>query len=91
MKGKVIARWSGAGLEGKMKEFKKQCHSCTYVIARYRTPYALVDIINITKIAGQINESFYAEIKVARVRKEMGIEMGKLGAMPIACETEAEN
>lgn len=38
----------------------------------------------ITKLAGQINESFYAEIKVARVRKEAGIEMNKLGAMPIA-------
>mgnify|MGYP001597369019 CR=1 FL=1 len=38
----------------------------------------------ITKLAGQINESFYAEIKVARVRKEGGVQMGQLGSMPIA-------
>jgi hypothetical protein len=37
----------------------------------------------ITKLAGQINESFYAETKVAKVRAEAGQEMDKLGAMKI--------
>jgi len=38
---------------------------------------------NITKLAGQINESFYAEVKVAKARAEAG-EFG-LGAMKIGC------
>jgi hypothetical protein len=37
----------------------------------------------ITKMAGQINESFYAEIKVAKIRLEAGEAMTKLGDMPI--------
>lgn len=38
---------------------------------------------NITKLASQINESFYAEIKVAKVRAEAGVVMSGLGAMSI--------
>jgi hypothetical protein len=37
----------------------------------------------ITKLAGQINESLYAEVKVAKVRLEAGIVMGELGAMRV--------
>ena len=37
----------------------------------------------ITKLAGQINESFYAEIKVAQVRCAAGDVMVDLGAMQI--------
>ena len=37
----------------------------------------------ITQLAGQINESFYAEIKVAKVRAEAGAAMVDLGAMPV--------
>lgn len=37
----------------------------------------------ITKLAGQINESFYAEIKVAKVRAEAGQVMPQLGEMQI--------
>ena len=37
----------------------------------------------ITKLAGQINESFYAEIKVAKVRQEAGENMPSLGEMSI--------
>lgn len=37
----------------------------------------------ITKLAGQVNESFYAEIKVAKVRTEAGEQMTPLGDMPI--------
>jgi hypothetical protein len=37
----------------------------------------------ITKLAGQINESFYAEIKVATIRAGAGEELTKLGAMSI--------
>jgi len=36
---------------------------------------------NITKLAGQINESFYAEVKVAKVRAEAGENMPILGQM----------
>lgn len=35
----------------------------------------------ITKLAGQINENFYAEIKVAKVRLEAGENMPKFGEM----------
>jgi hypothetical protein len=38
---------------------------------------------NITKLAGQINESFYAEVKVAKVRAEAGAIMPALGEMLI--------
>lgn len=37
----------------------------------------------ITKMAGQINESFYAEIKVAKVRAEAGEELTALGSLPL--------
>ena len=37
----------------------------------------------ITKLAGQINESFYAEIKVAVLRTAAGEAFTKLGAMPV--------
>jgi hypothetical protein len=37
----------------------------------------------ITKLAGQINENFYAEIKVAKVRAEAGENMPALGDMNI--------
>lgn len=40
----------------------------------------------ITKMAGQINESFYAEIKVAKVRTEAGQQMPTLGNMAIGDE-----
>lgn len=40
---------------------------------------------NITKLASQINESFYAEIKVAKVRAEAGVVMSGLGDMSIGC------
>lgn len=38
---------------------------------------------NITKLAGQINESMYAEVKVAKVRAEAGQIMPDLGSMQI--------
>lgn len=37
----------------------------------------------ITKLAGQVNESFYAEVKVAKIRAEAGENMPPLGEMPI--------
>lgn len=42
----------------------------------------------ITKLAQQVNESMYAEIKTARVRHEFGEAVVKLGEMPIG-ETAA--
>lgn len=38
---------------------------------------------NITKMAAQINESFYSEIKIARVRREAGVQVAELGTLPI--------
>ena len=37
----------------------------------------------ITKIAAQINENLYAEVKVAKIRVEMGDTTPDLGALPI--------
>lgn len=37
----------------------------------------------ITKLAAQVNESFYAEIKVAKIRADAGEQMIGLGDMPI--------
>ena len=36
-----------------------------------------------TKIAAQINENFYAEIKVAKTRVEAGEQLAELGQIPI--------
>ena len=38
----------------------------------------------ITKLAGQVNESFYAEVKTARIRQGFGEEISKLGEMKIS-------
>lgn len=46
---------------------------------------------NITKLAGQINESFYAEVKVAKVRAEAGEVMPKLGMMDIGMNNSNES
>ena len=35
----------------------------------------------VTKIAAQINESLYAEVKVAKTKKEMGEEADKFGSL----------
>ncbi len=35
------------------------------------------------KLASQINESFYAEVKVARTQQELGREADKLGDLPL--------
>ena len=37
----------------------------------------------LTKIAAQVNESFYSEVKVSRLRAEAGEAMPKLGQLPI--------
>ena len=42
----------------------------------------------ITKLAGQINESLYAEVKVSKVRAEAGEKMNSLGDMPIGAMPE---
>lgn len=41
------------------------------------------DANTINKLASQVNESFYAEIKTAKVRAEAGEQMPKMGDMPI--------
>lgn len=39
---------------------------------------------NITKLAAQINESFYSEIKIAKVQIEMDKPTAELGTLPIS-------
>lgn len=38
---------------------------------------------NITKLAGQINESFYSEVKIAKVQTELGRQASELGELKI--------
>lgn len=38
---------------------------------------------NITKLAGQVNESLYAEVKVAKTKIELGVEADKIGALEL--------
>ena len=37
-----------------------------------------------TKLAGQVNESFYSEVKVARLQIDLKEESDKLGSLPVA-------
>jgi len=37
----------------------------------------------VTKLAGQVNESFYAEVKVARLQIDLEKESAKLGELPV--------
>jgi hypothetical protein len=38
---------------------------------------------NLTKMAAQINESFYSEIKIAKIQQEAGKVSAELGLLPI--------
>ena len=38
----------------------------------------------VTKLAGQVNESFYSEVKVARLQIDLKEEHDKLGSLPVA-------
>lgn len=42
----------------------------------------------ITKLAAQINESFYSEVKVAKVRADAGEKLIELGALEIGLDSE---
>ena len=42
---------------------------------------------NITKMAAQINESMYAEVKVARTQRELGQESAKFGELALATDS----
>jgi hypothetical protein len=37
----------------------------------------------VTKLAGQVNESFYSEVKVARLQMDLAEEVKKLGSLPM--------
>ena len=37
----------------------------------------------ITKLAGQVNESFYAEVKIARLQIDLGNQAAKLGELSV--------
>lgn len=38
---------------------------------------------DITKLAAQVNESFYAEVKVARLQVDLQKKVSELGVLPI--------
>tara|TARA_R110002020_G_scaffold79165_4_gene198667 strand:- start:11561 stop:11707 length:147 start_codon:yes stop_codon:yes gene_type:complete len=38
----------------------------------------------VTKLAGQVNESFYSEVKVARLQIDLQEKATKLGSLPVA-------
>jgi len=38
----------------------------------------------VTKLAGQVNESFYSEVKVARLQIDLKEESDKLGSLSVA-------
>ena len=38
----------------------------------------------VTKLAGQVNESFYSEVKVARLQIDLKEESDKLASLPVA-------
>lgn len=42
----------------------------------------------ITKLAAQINESFYSEIKIARIQREAGMAAADLGELKIGGKQE---
>ena len=37
----------------------------------------------VTKLAGQVNESFYAEVKVARLKLDLEKQVDELGTLPV--------
>ena len=37
----------------------------------------------VTKLASQVNESFYSEVKVARLQLDLAKEVAALGALPV--------
>ena len=38
----------------------------------------------VTKLAGQVNEAFYSEVKVARLQIDLKEKASKLGSLPVA-------
>lgn len=45
---------------------------------------------NITKLAAQVNESLYAEVKVAKTQIELGLEAEKFGDLTLISTTGAK-
>ena len=45
---------------------------------------------NITKLAGQVNESLYAEVKVAKTKIELGVEADKMGGLELGVGNETK-
>lgn len=43
----------------------------------------ITEASHIAKVAAQIHESFYSEIKIARVRKELGLHVAELGTLKL--------
>ncbi len=56
---------------------------CTMIVGVKDGVVGIDKASSITKLAGQINESLYAEIKTARLAVDLGQETAKLGALTI--------
>jgi len=64
---------------GDLREFL--CSSINLVANGTMDPQKARDI---TKIAAQVNESFYAEVKVIKTKIDMGHEFDRLGSLSVA-------
>jgi hypothetical protein len=54
------------------------------LMVQVKTGFMPVDRASqITKIAAQVNESFYSEIKISRIHHENGVQTTKLGQLMI--------
>lgn len=71
-------------MQGKIKTTGQLRAFLSETIERLRAGLVDADTAGkITKMAGQINESFYSETKVAKTHLEMGLEVAKLGDLQI--------
>ena len=63
---------------GDLREFLANC-----ILGVKNGHLAIDKAREMTKLAAQINESFYSEIKIAKTQKEMGNQVKNLGQLPI--------
>lgn len=66
---------------GELREFL-----CSTINGVANGTFDITKAKEITKLAGQVNESFYAEVKVAKTQIELGREAAELGELNIKAE-----
>ena len=63
---------------GQLREFL-----CSTINGVANGTFDLKKAREVTKLAAQVNESFYSEIKIAKTQTELGQQVAALGALPI--------